>query len=1035
MLKNYNKRETLTRDELASDPEFLADASYFLRERNNVTELLDKNEIVDKFMEHMRYQNVNEITALRDLEYAQNANRQGKQTFARLIDAYDRIDDLEEASDYGRMMLDYAQGIATAPSTYLGIVTGGVGKGAAVAGTQAAKIGLRKVLSSAIARAPAAAKAAVVEGAIGTGQALAQEQTRVETGLQEDIRGEQVALTGGISALTGGAIGAVTGRQQTKAATKANELYEQAEIAAAKRAAKASEESKKVLDEASESEITEIRDTLNELDPMKVAVGRRIAQDLQPGATMEAALGSEVFNNISAAAIKVKRKLKLKAGERITEGITRLIRDPEFADDLNDIRQIMHEHNLTLDQFSLIYYAEMSEAGRKLRSAAEVKKALGGRRPKTVVDKLIEEVDELHEAGASALTGREAKRLTDNNGVIQYARDLDSMRLGLMTSQLATTMRNNLNGGFRIAVDATTRAFDNMINFRNPLDGVFDVAKFALNPYEARVIRQVYADNFPEEAAKLFREAADISATSASDTALAKIGRKVNILNTASDNYFKQAALSASLRRRLSDNGMDLHDLIRKGELNTVPEDILRGAVDDAYNFTYQSSFRGDDILSRGTRGFLRYHREVPFLLSSVMPFPRFIANQLKFTYEHAPLIGMLPLDRLGSKLPARTTKEYLQEKLPKQLTGATMMMAAYQWRVKQGEDVNWYEFKTNDGKVVDGRPVYGPFAPFMLVADIIYRHNNGATPESLVPTLRDSMQALLGSTFRTGMGLYALDKFYQDASDGQYAKAVGETLGNVLNTFTLPAAVVRDFYGPTSAEARMIPETREGDYGVTMFDIIYNVAAARAGRSLPPGILEDPLPARSPFQTGPLRSVNPIEKQIFGFGKREGKNVLQEEMAYLGISPYDIYKRDRNEIRDMYMRQELSQEEGVLNLNERLEAIIRSSEYRNASIQRKRLMLKEAASGVISSAKARATTRIEREAARDELPFTTLDVTAWQQTSRGIKALVDAEYRKYSPNSVMADRERSVTIRGKTMNVLQWANQYAAKLKREGTL
>ena len=59
---------------------------------------------------------------------------------------------------------------------------------------------------------------------------MAQEQTRVETGLQEDIRGGQVALTGGLSALTGGAIGAVTGRQQTKAASKADELYEQAEI-------------------------------------------------------------------------------------------------------------------------------------------------------------------------------------------------------------------------------------------------------------------------------------------------------------------------------------------------------------------------------------------------------------------------------------------------------------------------------------------------------------------------------------------------------------------------------------------------------------------------------------------------------------------------------------------------------------------------------------------------------------------------------------------------------------------------------------
>lgn len=1035
MLKDYNKKDTITRDDLASDTDFIADATYFLRERNGEKGLMTNEEVIDKFMEHMRYQNVNEITALRDLEYAQNTDRQGKQTFARLIDAYDRVDDLEEAADYGRMMFDYAQGIATAPSTYLGIVTGGTGKAAAVAGTQAAKIGLRKILTSAISRAPSAAKAAAVEGAIGTGQALAQEQTRVETGLQEDIRGEQVALTGGLSALTGGVIGAVTGRQQTKAASKADELYEQAEIAAAKRAATASEESKRVLAEADEAQVDEVRETLNELDPMKVAIGRKIAQNLQPGMTMEAALGSDVFSNIAAATIKVKDKLKLNKGDRVTEGITRLIREGEL-DELDDIRHIMHEHNLTLDQFSLMYYAEMSEAGRKLATGATVKRALGGRKPKTVVDKLIEEVDELHEAGISSLTGKEARQISENGGAMQYARDLDSMRLGLMTSQLATTMRNNLNGGFRIGIDATTRLFDNLINFRQPLDGVFDMTKYALNPYEARVIRQVYADNFPEEAARLFREAADLSAQSAGETALAKIGRKVNVLNTASDNYFKQTALAAALRRRMSDQGDDLYEFIRNGKLNTIDEDLLRKAVDDAYEFTYQSSFRGDDILSKTTRGFLQKHRELPFVISSFMPFPRFVANQLKFTYEHAPLIGMLPLDRLGSKLPARSTGEYLKEKLPKQLTGATMMMAAYQWRAAQGDDVNWYEFKTNDGKIVDGRPVYGPFAPFMLVADIIYRQQNGATPESLVPTLRDSMQALLGSTFRTGMGLYALDQFYQDASDGRFAKAVGETLGNVLNTFTLPAAVVRDFYGPADERARMIPETRQGDYGVTMFDIIYNVAAARAGRSLPPLTLEDPRPARSPFQTGPLRSVNPIEKQIFGFGKREAKNLLQEEMSYLGISPYDIYKRQRNETLDMYMRQELSREDGVLNLNERMEDVIRSSKYRNSSVEAKRLMLRNAASGIISQAKARATTRIEREADRKDQPFSTLDVTAWEGTSRGIKALVDQEYRSiYGGNSVMADRDKTVSIRGRDINVLQWATQRAAQLRKTGNL
>lgn len=1034
MLKDYNNKDSITRNELVLDPDFIADATYFLRDRNNDTSLMSNEEVVDKFMEHMRYQNVNEITALRDLEYAQNTDRQGKQTFARLIDAYDRIDDLEEAQDYGRMMLDYAQGIATAPSTYLGIITGGTGKAAAVAGTQAAKIGVRKVLSSAIRRAPSALKAAAVEGAIGTGQALAQEQTRVETGLQDEIRGGQVALTGGLSALTGGTIGAITGRQQTKAATKADELYEQADMAASKRAKEASEESARVLEEASKAEIKEVRETLNELDPMKVAVGRKIAQDLQPGMTMEAALGSEAFNNIAAAAIKVKKQIKLNKGDRITEGITKLIREGKI-DELEDIRQIMHEHNLTLDQFSLMYYAEMSEAGRKLASASTVKRALGGRRPKTVVDKLIEEVDELHEAGVSSLTGKQARELSENVGKIQYARDLDSLRLGLMTSQLATTMRNNLNGGLRIGIDATTRFFDNMINFRQPLDGVFDMAKFALNPYEARVIRQVYADNFPEEAAKLFREAADLSAQTAGETALAKIGRKVNILNTASDNYFKQASLAASLKRRMSDQGDDLYEFIRNGKLNTVREDLLQDSVKDAYEFTYQSSFKGDDILSKATRGFLNTHREMPFMISSFMPFPRFIANQLKFTYEHAPLIGMLPLDRIGSKLPARSTKEYIQEKLPKQLTGATMMMAAYQWRAAQGDDVNWYEFKTNDGKIVDGRPVYGPFAPFMLVADIIYRNQNGASPESLIPTMRDSMQAMLGSTFRAGMGLYALDAFYADLSDKRFSKAAGETFGNVLNTFTLPAAVVRDFYGATDERARMIPETRQGDYGVSMFDIIYNVTAARAGRSLPSFMREDTRAARSPFQTGPLRSVNPIEKQIFGFGKREAKNVLQEEMGYLGLSPYDLYKRQRNETLDMYMRQELSRTDGVLNLNDRMEKVIRSSKYRNANIELKRLMLSTASRDIISQAKTRATLRIEKDADRKGLAYSTLDETAWQNTSRRVKALVDAEYReKYGGNSVSADLDKSIALEsGRDMNVLRWANSRAAQLRKSG--
>ncbi len=153
MLKDYNKIEELDQETLASDMDFIEDASIFLAEREGINEAMTPKEVYEAFMEHMRYQDVNEVTAIRDLEYAQNANTEGKERFGRLIDAYDKVN--EDVS--GRMLWDYGAGILTAPSTYLGILSGGTGKAAGIAGTQTAKFGLRRILSGAL-------KAAAVEG-------------------------------------------------------------------------------------------------------------------------------------------------------------------------------------------------------------------------------------------------------------------------------------------------------------------------------------------------------------------------------------------------------------------------------------------------------------------------------------------------------------------------------------------------------------------------------------------------------------------------------------------------------------------------------------------------------------------------------------------------------------------------------------------------------------------------------------------------------------------------------------------------------
>ena len=66
-----------------------------------------------------------------------------------------------------------------------------------------------------------------------------------------------------------------------------------------------------------------------------------------------------------------------------------------------------------------------------------------------------------------------------------------------------------------------------------------------------------------------------------------------------SDNFFKQAMFTASLRRRLADDGKDLIEIIKAGKFNTISKETLEGSMQDALEFVYQQSFKGDGFFSK----------------------------------------------------------------------------------------------------------------------------------------------------------------------------------------------------------------------------------------------------------------------------------------------------------------------------------------------------------------------------------------------------------------------------------------------------
>lgn len=1051
MFKAYNEIEDLDKETLASDDDFIADAVTFLEKRGGLSGEMSRQDVYENFMEHMRFHDVNEITTLRDLEYAQNADADGKAGFARLIDAYDKVDD----SDTGRMLLDYAEGLATAPSTYIGLISAGSGKAAAVAGTQAAKLGVRKILGD-VGRS--AVRAAVPEAAIGLGQGAVQEATRVTTGLQEEFTGGRTLTTGVAGGLGGAvfgggaaAIGSMTGKGALSRASKANELLEAARIGAAKKAKVAAEKTDEVLATASKEKVEAVRNTLNELDPAKVAEGRRLKKDLNPSSTLEGSLGSEVFRNIMAAGVRVKDVLDVKPGERITSAMQRALKDGELQD--LGISNILKEHNLNMDQFSLIYMAEVSEAGRTLNIQGQLSKALKATDPKAYakINKLLDDLDDLSQDGVSGISRKEAEDIVGNEAVrekfLQGVRDFDKTGVSFMTLQPATTMRNTIGGGFRVGVDAATRTMDNLVQMaidtntkgyyapkRSLFDGSFDVAKYMFNPQESRVIRTLFEENMPEEAKRLFRDAADLSAATDTETKLAKLGRKVQVLNTASDNVFKQGVLAASLKRRLSDKGINLYDVIKDGSFGDISEDIYQAAIKDAYEFTYQSNMKGNDLFSGLARGFIRANDKYPVLISSWMPFPRFVANQLKFQYQHMPLIGMLDVV---------TNPSIARERIPKQLAGAAMLTTAYAWRLKQGDGAEWYEIHKGGDNYVDGRAIYGPMAPFMLVADIIYRAQTDTFSKLPVSVGKYYSQALLqatlGSTFRTGMGIAILDKVFEDGIKAGNTKTLAEGIGNFVGRWTIPAGVAKDVYGQFDPESRNIPTTATGDEN--FFDYMYN----KATRNLPDfplsswsaGMIEKDydVPAVSPLVSGPLRAINPLEKQLFG-ATTIRKNKVMQEMSRLGMSYTDMYRRNRDDKIDFYTRQELSRKGGINNLNETLSKVISSQEYQNAPRSFQQDMLEKGASRIKLRAENAAKVRLKGQAARRGLPYSRVEIAEWDKLSKKDKNKINELYQSYEGfegRTVGKDKDMIVEIGGRKVNVLQWAIREAMPVAKRG--
>ena len=902
------------------------------------------------FIEHMRAQSVNEVTATKDLNYVRNKdfNYKGKQAFGRLTQAWDNSK--EAGTGFFDGLGDFAEGVVTAPSTYLGFASFGLGKvGAKVAskGVQlAVRAGLKEtlkknVLKSSIARQSVkdAGTGAVTGAAVSGFQGKQQGETREELGVGPEYTTKDLILDSTIGAVAEGTFGAATGyisgRIGRGRAKKVEDVMLERNTTFKKQAEEAAKKSLGTIKAASDAEkkqamniVADVEDILSaragvrgakikgRLDPERVAKGRAILNAMSdPKANPEFSSGLSVqtMRGIAAASVDLMRDLKLdtKSGDiRITEAIANKLRDGDSQEVFTILKNVKDKYGLSKDEFSMIYLSEVSRAGQTLGFQSAIKRGA-----KINLDEATD-IDVLFSKGASSISSQDAQEISaaavrnSKSGAYKFLQDLDTMRISFMTSQPATTMRNITNVSILIGTDMVDQV--NKAIYKGITGDASQIKTFipnmtavvrglSFNNTEAKLLRQIMLEEMPEQSMRLYNQAMRLEVGMESSGVLARVGRFVNMANTLSDSVFKEGIFYGNLERQFRDKGMSMSDWLRTNtKLEDLPEGIdLNLAVDDANRLTMQRDFRGaDSVLASTTRGLVNLNRKVPFLVSAAagVPFPRYLGNHLQTVSDYAPILGEM-LHRSGLTEGAKDDAT----RYARQATGAMMLFAGYQIAKDRDGEVDYGSIKNELGAKEDLKPLLGAAMFHMYLGDQAWRKENGL-PTSFDNTdqLKRDLQDVLGGipefSFDLGIPVAILDAVAKQKITPDLEKKFGD----FLSTFTMPGAIARDLIGQADYDQAGNPYTRELaitddvklDYsGAEMTNRALRMLPDVKSRQYLQSFNDETDIAYYDFDNPVARGkVNPALKQITGRTAEPPLTSLQKEMSRYNLKNWQIY-------------------------------------------------------------------------------------------------------------------------------------------------
>lgn len=962
-------------------------------------------EYIDRIVSHIRSvtEDPNIIKYTSEQEWINNSK---PEDVVKAGEAYDILENTASFLDpRGQNALtafkDYAGLMLSNPLTYGSL---GVGKVAVnIVGKQAAKMGIKKALTTKIG-ATAAAAPAVFEGASGVttntfkqkrelavADATAREMDKIIPTLPKEdqdrlapkLEALKAKVDKGISvseALTAGAIQVPFGLLETAPLLLGSKL-----LKGDKFSLKDLTDARKKQLETSKTSTTltgnEAADNVSVTTTNIYDGGDLLDMQGSPTSIAQMQVKNSIDKQADLIAASIWKQIPEyapKAGEKTFEAVQRTLDSFDKLPD-NVIKQSMTDAGTdlpnfmtrlsaagldedALKKFSSMYGVSTSDAARTLQSKSVISRMLNK----------MKEVDPEASKAVDALFGKKdpvAGPMMTFKGWIDKA---DRNMITAMTTNMSTVMRNAFGVGTNLTYGAAEEGLESLIfntgrkiagKMRgSPVSG--DIGKGFNGVIDDTVSGYFYlgqgdlSREITEEALKNNPMLMSKMLATAEDMKNSDLIKPIRILNTPAvimDNYVRRAIFSASIDNNLRKAGLNLVDLIAQDK--NIPIDVLRQGVDDALTFTFSKTPTEGMGLA-----FVKGVEAARPISTTVFPFARFLVNATQWTAKHynpwyagkgaAEAIEGVRLlkngDEAGSQLLLQGS-----EKIAQQATGMATLLAAYAYR-KDNQDTPWNVMKSDDGTNVDIKYLFPMNVPFAL-ADFYYKIANG-TPEDF--KAMDLVEALTG--FKSvGSTSESLERIKEVASsmlssgEGQetdqtalnkVSRSAGDLVGAWLGRATVPLNQVSDIISAFNSN-----EALPRDIYVTKPEEDRTFLTA-VGKNIQKGIplLKQALPEYQPATRtqAPFRDTGPL-KQMTGLALVPPKNAIETEIEARKIPFNKIFSTTGDKTVDAEARRFMAN-----NIDNFIPPIINMDDYKKATDEGKAIQLTNALSDLQSKAK-----------------------------------------------------------------------------------